>query len=217
MRLRPNLISFDLTAKLDATAAQARPEAGTRRRRGHDQLPGPNPALRHARHHRRRNHPRQLRLPRHAGDASSAIGNFGYSAQASVELRIHPIDAGGTSRAAFYDTVKVGDRFDYQTNGIRCAFRFKVTSVAETASPKAFGIEFVNRYGGWCRDLVDDPEGRKAVQLRLGAPLRHPGRARIPRDVHPRSNTDRDPIALSTGCRSSSTCPLATSCFAIRR
>ena len=123
-----------------------------------------------------------------AGVASSAIGNFGYSAQAGVELRIHPIDAGGTARAAFYDTVKVGDRFDYQVDGIRCAFRFKVTSVAETASPKAFGIEFVNRYGGWCRDLVDDPEAAKAVQFvwapPSGIPVEHGFRVMFTREKH---------------------------------
>ena len=30
-----------------------------------------------------------------AGDAASAIGNFGYSASGSAELRIHPMDASG--------------------------------------------------------------------------------------------------------------------------
>ena len=100
-----------------------------------------------------------------AGDASSAIGNFSASAQASVELRIHPTDASGTSRAAFYDTVRVGDRFDYQTNGILCAFRFTVTNVAETASPRSFGIEPVNSYGGWCGEFVDDPGAAKAVNF----------------------------------------------------
>ena len=40
-----------------------RGQATARRRRGHDQLPGPDPALRHPGHHRRSNHPRQLCLP----------------------------------------------------------------------------------------------------------------------------------------------------------
>ena len=109
------------------------------------------------------------------GDASTAIGNFGYSVDASVELRIHPSDASGTSRAAFYDTVRVGDRFDYQTNGILCAFRFTVTSVPETASPRTFGIERVNRYGGWCGEFVDESGCRQGCELRLGAPFGHPG------------------------------------------
>ena len=100
-----------------------------------------------------------------AGDASSAIGNFGYSAQAGVELRIHPTDASGASRAAFYDTVQVGDRFDYRTNGLDCGFRFKVTSVAATASLRTFGITDVADYGGWCGDFVDDPGAETAVDF----------------------------------------------------
>ncbi len=100
-----------------------------------------------------------------AGDASSAIGNFGYSAQAGVELRIHPTDASGASRAAFYDTVQVGDRFDYRTNGPDCGFRFKVTSVAATASLRTFGITDVADYGGWCGDFVDDPGAETAVDF----------------------------------------------------
>ena len=123
-----------------------------------------------------------------AGDASSAIGNFSASAQASVELRIHPTDASGTPRAAFYDTVKVGDRFDYQTNGLDCGFRFTVTSVAETASPKTFGIEPINRYGGWCGEFVDDPGAAKAVNFvwapPSGIPVEHGFRVMFSREAH---------------------------------
>ena len=122
------------------------------------------------------------------GDASTAIGNFGYSVDASVELRIHPSDASGTSRAAFYDTVRVGDRFDYQTNGILCAFRFTVTSVPETASPRTFGIERVNRYGGWCGEFVDDPGAAKAVNFvwapPYGIPVEHGFRVMFTREKH---------------------------------
>ena len=57
-----------------------------------------------------------------AGDASSAIGNFGHSAYTgTVELRIH---ANGRERDIardFYDTVQVGDRFDYRTNRLAIA------------------------------------------------------------------------------------------------
>ena len=49
-----------------------------------------------------------------AGDATSAIENFGNLPGRGVELRVHPTDASGASRAAFYDTVQVGDTFDYQ-------------------------------------------------------------------------------------------------------
>ena len=103
---------------------------------------------------------------RTAGDASSAIGNFSDSAYRGVELRVHPADASGTSRAAFYDRVQVGDRFDYRTNGLRCGFRFKVTSVAATTSPRTFGIEIIRGYGGWCGRFVDDPGAAKSVDFR---------------------------------------------------
>ena len=98
-----------------------------------------------------------------AGDASSAIGNYGSSAQATVELRIHPIDASGASRADFYDTVQIGHSFDYRTNGLDCGFRFTVTSIAAAASTRTLGLEYVNRYGGNCGGPVTDPGAAKAV------------------------------------------------------
>ena len=91
-----------------------------------------------------------------------------------VELRFHPTDASGTSRTAFYDTVEVGDRFDYQTDGIRCAFRFTVTGVGETASPKTFGIELVNGYGGACGPLIDDPSTARDVNFVWAPPYGRP-------------------------------------------
>ena len=99
-----------------------------------------------------------------AGDAASAIGNFGYSASGSAELRIHPTDASGASRAAFYDTVQVGDSFDYRTDGLDCGFRFKVTSVAAATSARTFGLEHVTSFGAWC-DFVDDPAVAKDVHF----------------------------------------------------
>ena len=99
-----------------------------------------------------------------AGDAASAIGNFGYSAEEGVELRIHPTDASGTSRGTFYDTVQVGDTFDYRTDGFDCGFRFKVMSVATTTSPRTFGLERVASFGTWCL-FVDDPGAAKDVHF----------------------------------------------------
>ena len=115
-----------------------------------------------------------------AGDATSAIENFGYSAEEGVELRVHPSDASGISRAAFYDTVQVGSSFDYRTNGLDCGFRFKVTSVAATASPRTFGIQAVRSYGGWCGDLVDDPGAAKDVHLVWHARSGLPGQGGVP-------------------------------------
>ena len=110
-----------------------------------------------------------------AGDTSSAIYNFGYLPQDGVELRVHPADASGTSRAAFYDTVRVGDSFDYRTNGPDCAFRFKVTSVAAAATPRVFGIEYLRGYGGWCEDFVDDPGAATDVEFVWGVRPGIPG------------------------------------------
>ena len=109
-----------------------------------------------------------------AGDASTAIGNFGYSADASVELRIHPSDASGTSRADLYDTVQIGSSFDYRMNGVDCGFRFKVTNIAAAASARSFGLEYVNRYGRRCAGLFTVPGAAKDVyfvwRVRHGVP-----------------------------------------------
>ena len=100
-----------------------------------------------------------------AGVASSAIENFGHWALGTVELRIDATDASGASRAAFYDTVQVGDTFDYQTNGLDCGFRFVVTSAGTTTSPRSFGIERVTAYGGWCLGFLEDPTVATLVQF----------------------------------------------------
>ena len=100
-----------------------------------------------------------------AGDAASAIGNFSASALRSVELRVHPTDASGASRADFYDMVQVGDTFDYRTNGFDCGFRFKVTSIGTTTGPRTFGIEDAASYGAWCGSFVDDPGAAKSVEF----------------------------------------------------
>ena len=114
-----------------------------------------------------------------AGDATSAIENFGNLPLWGVELRVHPTDASGTSRTAFYDTVQVGDSFDYQTNRLACGFRFKVTSIAATASPRTFGIEYVHRYGGRCSIWLDDPGTAKDVHFVWKVPPGMPGVGRV--------------------------------------
>ena len=109
-----------------------------------------------------------------AGDASSAIGNFSLSALGTVELRTDATDASGASRADFYDTVQVGDTFDYQTNGLDCGFRFKVTSIGTTTGPRTFGIHNIASYGGRCGSFVDDPGAAKPAdfvwRVRAGIP-----------------------------------------------
>lgn len=93
---------------------------------------------------------------RTAGDPASAIDTFGHAASGSVELRIHSTDANGTSRAHFYDTIEVGDVFDYRVNRGHCRSFFRVTTVEATMSPRTFGIEDVTSPAVTrCNALVD--------------------------------------------------------------
>ena len=110
-----------------------------------------------------------------AGDAASAIENFGNRSAWGVELLIHPTDASGTSRAALYDTVQAGDSFDYRTNGLDCGYRFKVTSVGAAASPRTFGIKYISRYGGHCSTTVDNPSAATNVHFVWKVPAGVPG------------------------------------------
>ena len=115
-----NLISFDLTAarprpnprpgqKPDSAMSWSRPTSWSRpsaTTRSTSPAPQPPPAATHS--------------SGRAASRPSAIGNFGYSAMGTAELRIHPTDASGTSRADFFDTVRVGASFDYRTSGLAC-------------------------------------------------------------------------------------------------
>ncbi len=114
-----------------------------------------------------------------AGDPASAIDNFGYSFPAAAELRIHPTDASGKSRATFYDTVQVGDTFDYWTNNPYCGFRFSVTSAVTAATGGTaygtFGLESVASPLGWCEEGVDDPGAARDVEFSWGPRPGWPG------------------------------------------
>ncbi len=91
------------------------------------------------------------------------ISDVRSTVSSSRELRIHPTDANGNLLAALYDTVHVGDRFDYRPDGRHCSFRFSVTRVNEAASPRSFGIEAVAVHNEWCGSLTEDPGARKIV------------------------------------------------------
>ena len=108
---------------------------------------------------------------RTAGDAGSAIGTSSISLFDGAELRVHPQDASGTSRASFYETVQVGDTVDYRTNGLDCGFRFRVTSVGSTASPMTLGVERVGLpYGGRCDSFFNEPASVTDVAFVWGVP-----------------------------------------------
>ena len=99
-----------------------------------------------------------------AGDTSSAIGNFGARPIEGVELRIHPTDADGTDRTAFYDTVSVGDTLDFRTRGIDCGFRYRISGVQTSSTLYVFGLADANRYDvSSCGGFVDDPGAARNV------------------------------------------------------
>ena len=91
------------------------------------------------------------------GDEPLALDHFGQVPWRNGELRIHPMDASGTSRAGFYDGVQVGDSFDFRTYGLDCGFRFEVTSVSPSRSPRTFGIQRVGQFGQHCPQFVHQP------------------------------------------------------------
>ena len=102
---------------------------------------------------------------RTSGDVSSAVGNFSRSPVYATELRLNHTDASGASRLSFYESIAVGDTFDYKTWPRDCGFRFSVTQVSSFSSSGSFGIEPISEYGGWCRDFVDDPTEPYDVQF----------------------------------------------------
>ena len=102
---------------------------------------------------------------RESVEAGGARNPRDYGHRRVVELRIHSVDADGASRAAFYDTVQVGDRVDYRTDGLDCGYRFRVTSVGAPAITRTFGIEYVNRYGRTCAWTIPDPGVAQSVHF----------------------------------------------------
>ena len=126
-----------------------------------------------------------------AGDLTSAVDNFGLWSVFGVELRVHPTDAAGVSRTAVYDAVRVGDRVDYRTNGIKCSFRFMVTSVpdGDPVGARSFGIEYVYQIGGWCGGVVEDPTAPREVEFVWNVPPGIPATDGGPRTFLPREPT----------------------------
>ena len=163
---RPNLITYDLTA----VQPRPNPRLGQKSELGNVVVTTkflPDPAIQPAGHLRRGHRPRQLRLAlKTAGDATSAIENFGDRSAGTVDLRIHPTDRErDAARAGFYDTVQVGDTFDYRTKWLSCGYRFKVTRVAAAAISRTFGIEYTTGYVGRCSTTVDDPTAARDVHF----------------------------------------------------
>ena len=108
------------------------------------------------------------------GDTATAIYNFGNLPTWSVELRIHPIDATGAPRAAFYNTVQVGDSFDYQTNRLACGFPLQGDE--HRGGGDTQNVRY--RVRRWLRrplfDLARRPHSRQGCPLRVESPRWHP-------------------------------------------
>lgn len=98
-----------------------------------------------------------------AGDLSTAIENFGNWPALGVELRIHSNDASGVSRAAFYDIIRVGDEFDYRSNGLDCGFRHQVTSIGKDSTIRVFGLRYIHGFGRYCPDFQKNPSAATDV------------------------------------------------------
>ena len=91
-----------------------------------------------------------------AGDTRSAVTTYeGLRDGSATSLRIHETDADGVSRAAFLDTVEVGDLFEWR-EAEDCWVRYRVTSVpaASGTSTREFGVKsFTDAYAG-CSGVV---------------------------------------------------------------
>ena len=80
-------------------------------------------------------------------DTASAVTTYeGLRDGTATALRIHETDADGVSRAAFLDTVEVGDLFEWR-EAEDCFVRYKVTAVkpdpAGTVPRKSLGVESI--------------------------------------------------------------------------
>ena len=77
-----------------------------------------------------------------ADDISSEGGSV-FQVPGTYGLLVHESDADGASRAAFYATVSVGDRFDLWAND-QCFFRYEVTEVlAAQGETRAFKVSWL--------------------------------------------------------------------------
>ena len=89
-------------------------------------------------------------------DTRSAVTTYeGLRDGSATSLRIHETDAEGVSRAAFLDTVEVGDLFEWR-QAEDCWVRYMVTSMAAASgtSTREFGVKsFTDAYAG-CSGVV---------------------------------------------------------------
>ncbi len=122
---------------------------------------------------------------RTSSDPLTAIPNFGAWVLGAVVLRINATDATGIDRSAFFNAMSIGDKFDFQTNGIDCGFRFEITQLPSPTNPRTIGIKPIGvGYGGWCEGPIDNPTSPRNVhfvwQVPPGLPTADPSPNTIP-------------------------------------
>ena len=104
------------------------------------------------------------------GGAMTAVTTY-EGLRDDTRLVIHKSDAGGTSWAAFYETVQAGDE--------RCWQRYRVTEVL--ADPpgepprKLFAIEDLPFFFSGCSGPISDGQDAIAVEMRWSPPAARPG------------------------------------------
>ena len=103
---------------------------------------------------------------RTSSDPLTAIPNFGTWVLGAVVLRINATDATGIDRSAVFNAMSIGDKFDFQTNGIDCGFRFEITQLPSPTNPRTIGIKPIGvGYGGWCEGPIDNPTSPRNVHF----------------------------------------------------
>ena len=101
-------------------------------------------------------------------DASDLQSRSALRTSDSEALLLHASDASGSSRAAFYETIRAGDTVDWW-EGFGCFMRFRVTEVLPdpTGNPprKLFAVEYVTDWLGRCDGHSEYGE-RRAMEFR---------------------------------------------------
>ena len=101
------------------------------------------------------------------GEAASAITTYeGLRDGSTTALRIHETDADGVSRAAFLDTVEVGDLFEWR-QAEDCFVRYQVTEVKPdptgTVPRKLLGVEWMTFTYTGCSGAISASDNAQIV------------------------------------------------------
>ena len=97
----------------------------------------------------------------HPADTASAITTYeGLRDGSATALRIHETDAGGVSRAAFLDTVEVGDLFEWR-QAEDCWVRYRVIGVEAGSDTRDFAIKSYSHTYTGCSGAIGGSAARE--------------------------------------------------------